>query len=222
MLSWLKKNGHELKASAEVEFAYQELVESLGQSEVNRLIPLQRNNRLKRIRKAQAEKANQQARAQAIQTQIMNLEQEVTAEIKQEFAELAQKASDICDQALIKLAVITEKQNSAYESTSKEIDKLERKIAITKVQTEQLEISISQTNEEIEKVYQEQLKLATSIDEVAKAIKKRKKKRQKNLTKTIIVVVGCIAGGAIVAQFFPGITILPSVEGNGISTMIRI
>lgn len=221
MVKWLESRSKRLEGLPEIENAYEDLITEMGMNKVKRLIPTQRNNRIRRIHQEEELRNQHQSVTQVMEVNLALLEKEVKAEITKEFGELAEKVDQSAKAVLGKLDRIECVQNLAYLEMDRRITRLENDQQDVQSDIEELEKKISYITGEIVDAKKEQLQVEQSIKKVEAAIEKRKKDRKNRLIETIAVIGCCMLGTVLVQQMFPSISLLPGI-GGGISGIVKI
>jgi len=194
MVKWLKSHEKLLIIPQELETDYQQLVNEIGEKEVLRLVPNQRNHRLRRIHQKAKFREQQKKITCEIEKQLDLQQKIITVEIKQEFEELTNRVDEFAKKTLEHLDVIDQKQKGNFIEACNKTSDLEEKADLLHHDITLLDSEIENVSSEIALSVKSQEELKSSIVDLEKAIEKRKKKQKMAVLKVVAIIGACALG----------------------------
>lgn len=189
MIKWLKSYGVELK-SEKIERSFK----NLTYDEVRDIIPNERNNRLRRIRQVQVRR-NKNLKANA---EYVNETQHIfTEKTRKNLEPRRHRIDTLAKKTFQRLDTLEGKDQEQTRRLNEQADQLENEIRALDEDIDELPRKTEIVGNKISLVKREQIQIQKGIEEVEKAIEKKKEQEKKDLELGIVAFVVILAVASV-------------------------
>lgn len=219
MVNWLVSHG-EFHPSEEIVANFMTLQTNLGERQVRRLIPNERNARLHRISRAVGERSEQHNVIETSLNNIHSFQESVENYIRKEFEEVADRVNQFANTAIEGLSELESRTEQHFQQLEQRIFEVQKEENLLEKEIEKLESQISYVESEIDSAEKEELKVRLEIKKLERIMEKRKKEKAAAFWKTLAIVSFTSLGTYFLQQFvLPNLNIalLPENGGGALS-----